>query len=110
MADRRATAARLLELNVKYAELFRDIEELKEKLRQIAIADGAGFKEDFEEARFVKVSAPSESKFKGIMPVFDPAAFLALAKKRQDALIEAEVVKMEQQFTKAAKPSVSVQT
>lgn len=111
MADsRRAVAEKLFDICVKYDGVFRDVESLKDQLREFAIADGHGFTEDFGDARFIKVSSPSDSKFKGIVPVLDPAAFLALAKRRQEALIAEKVITMEQQFTKASRPSVSVQT
>lgn len=106
--SRRAIAEKLVGLHVKYAPVFRDIDDLKDKLRQSAIDDGAGFTEEFAGEGLVTVSGGSEAKFKGIMPVLDPAAFLALPKRRQDVLIDDKVIAMEQQFTKASKPSVTV--
>jgi hypothetical protein len=106
--SRRAIAEKLVGLHVKYAPVFRDIDDLKDKLRAFAIEGGAGFSEEFAGEGQVNVSGGSEAKFKGIMPVFDPAAFLTLAPGRQKSLIEAKVVSMEKQWTKASKPSVTV--
>jgi hypothetical protein len=105
---RRAIAAQLIKLHVKYEGVFAQVEQLKDQLRDIAEADGAGFKEPFPDG-VVEVSKGSEGgKFKGLMPVLDAAAFLALPEGRRDKLIDDKIVAMEKQFTKASRPSVSV--
>ena len=106
---RRDVAERLMALNLKHAPLFAELDDLKEKLKVYAETDGKGFKEEFGEGRHVQVSAPSESKFKGIMPILDPDAFLNLPEKQRDKLIEGKIVEMKRQFTQARRPSVSVE-
>jgi hypothetical protein len=107
---RRDLAERLmaLEIKLKSSGLPAQIDELKEQLRKSAEALGKGFIEKFNGGRYVKVSGPGESAFKGLMPVLDPAAFLALPDKRREKLIEDNIVAMQQQFTKASRPSVTV--
>jgi hypothetical protein len=107
--DRRGLAERLLMLSVKHAPVFAEIDDLKEKLRLIAESAGKGFTEEFGDGRSVKVTSPSESKFKGIVPVFDAAAFLDLPEKQRQKLIDGKIVAMEKQFTQARRPSVSVE-
>jgi hypothetical protein len=106
---RRDVAERLLSLNIKYAALFGEIDGLKEKLRIAAEDAGKGFTEDFGEGRHVKATAPSLSKFKGIMPVLDPAGFLKLDEKERKSLIKGKVVAMQDQYTQARRPSISVE-
>ena len=65
---RRDVAERLMALNLKHVPLFAELDDLKEKLKVYAETDGKGYTEEFGEGRHVKVSSPSESKFKGIMP------------------------------------------
>jgi hypothetical protein len=107
--SRRDVAERLINLHVKHAALFTEIEGLKEKLRIAAEADGKGFKEEFGEGRHVNVSKPSKSKFKGIVPVLDADQFLALDEKERERLIKGKVISMESQHTQARRPSVSVE-
>jgi hypothetical protein len=106
---RRDVAERLMALNVKHAAVFAEIDDLKEKLKVYAETDGKGYTEEFGEGRNIKVSSPSESKFKGIMPTFDAAAFLDLPEKQREKLIDGKIVAMEKQFTQARRPSVSVE-
>ena len=79
-----------------------------ERPQQFAIDDGAGFTEEVAGKGVVEVSAGSEAKFKGLMPVLDEAAFLDLPDARRQRLIADQVVSMEKQWTKASKPSVTV--
>jgi hypothetical protein len=105
--SRRAIAERLVGLHVRYAPVFRDIDDLKDKLRKFA-ADEGGFTEEIAGKGLVQVSGGSEPKFKGIVPVLDEAKFLDLSQVRQDALTDAGIITMEKQFTKGSKPSVTV--
>jgi hypothetical protein len=101
--DRWAIAEELLKMHVKYGAR---IELLKDKLRDIAEAAGAGFKELFADGSSIDVSKGSEGgKSKGQMSVPDAAAFLALPERERKQI---KCVKLEQQFTKASRPSVSV--
>jgi hypothetical protein len=84
------------------------VDDLKAELRKLTEPGHHGFTEKFAGKGDVTVSGGSKEKFKGIMPVLDEAAFLALPQGRQDALIEAKVIKMDKQFTKGSKPSVTV--
>jgi hypothetical protein len=109
MADsRRATAERLVDLHVKHALVFGEIDDLKEKLRKEAEAKGCGFKEEFAGKGLVQVSRGSEEEFKGLMPKLDEVVFLDLPDRQRDKLMADKIVIMERQFTKASRPSVSV--
>src|SRR5712672_1434645 len=88
---RRHIAERRMVLKIKHAALFAEIDDLDEKLRVFAESDGKGFTEQFGEGRYVKVSAPSKPKFKGIFPVFDPAAFLELPEKQREKWIDGKI-------------------
>ncbi len=105
--DRREIAKRLVMLHVKHAAVFAEIDDLKERLRVIAEKGGEGFKEEFPKG-FVQVSGGSEAKFKGVLPVLDPDAFLDLPETRREELIAGKVIAMERQYTKASRPSVTV--
>jgi hypothetical protein len=106
--DRRSVAEELIALRREYAEVYRRDDDLVAKLREIAIAEGAGFVEPFDGGAEVKVSGGAEKKFKGIMPVFNAEAFMALPTTRRNKLVESGLVVMEEQYTSARKPSVSV--
>jgi hypothetical protein len=142
--DRRSLAERCVDLHLEHADLFRDIDDVKEQLRKFAEAsvegiddlratlrkllrdDGLGvddlkaelrklgapghdgFVEEFAGKGLVKVSGGSVEKFKGIMPVLDPAAFLELPDKQRDKLTGDKIVTMQRQFTEARRPSVTV--
>ena len=108
MADRRAIAEKLVDLHVKHASVFGDIDDLKEKLRLEAEKDGRGFKEEFAGKGLVTVSAGSAEEFKGLMPTLDEVAFLNLPNRQQDKLMADKIVIMERQFSRASRPSVSV--
>jgi hypothetical protein len=56
----------------------------------------------------VQVSAPSEKKFKGLVPELNPEAFLDLAESRRKKLEADGIVAMVREYTKGAKPSVTV--
>ncbi len=105
---RREIAQELIALERRIAPTVAEIEVLKEKLRAEAITAGAGFTEEID-GDSVKVTAASESKLKGIMPVLKPEAFLKLAEQRREKLIADGVITMQQQWTDARKPSVKVE-
>jgi hypothetical protein len=84
------------------------IDDLKETLRELGAVGHSGFTEKFAGKGDVAVSGGSESKFKGIMPILDAAAFLAMPIKQRDKLIADKIVTMDHQFTKASRPSVTV--
>lgn len=108
---RRDIADRLLALHIKHAPLFAQIDALKEQLRDEAERLDKGFVEKFGERGSVTVSKGSEGgKFKGIVPELDEVRFLALPEKERERLIEANVVEMVTQTTKASRPSVTVKT
>ena len=108
MADRRAIAEKLVDLHVKHAPVFGEIDDLKDKLRKEAEGEGRGFKEEFAGKGLVTVSAGSEEEFKGLMPTLDEVAFLNLPNRQQDKLMADKIVIMKRQFTKASRPSVTV--
>lgn len=106
--SRRALAEQLLGLQSKIAADLLKIDECKETLRGICEESGEGFTEEVAGRGTVEVKAASEPKFRGILPVLDPAAFLALPEKRRQALIENNIIAMTEQWSKATKPSVTV--
>lgn len=104
---RRQLAVELIALERAIAPTVAKINAVKEALRDVAVAGQAGFTEDVD-GDAVEVSAGAEAKLKGIMPVLKPEPFLALAELRREKLIADGVVAMEQQWTSARKPSVTV--
>lgn len=83
------------------------IDALKEDLRKIAEERGQGFTEEIDGGS-VQVTTARKREFKGIMPVLNAEAWLALPEKRQDALVEQGLVVLEQQWASASRPSVTV--
>lgn len=106
--SRRVLAERLVDLQIEAEPILLKIDALKEQLREICTASGEAFKEEVAGKGSVEVKAGSEAKLKGILPELEPAAFLALPEKRRQALIDGDVVKMAEQWSKATKPSVTV--
>lgn len=105
---RRQLATTLLTLQAKIAPDLLKIDDCKEALRAEAHEAGAGFTEEIPNLGAVEVKAGSKSKFKGIVPTLDPATFLALPEGRREKMIEDGLVTMEQQWTDARNPSVTV--
>jgi hypothetical protein len=105
---RRTIAEKVIELTHKIADDVPRIEEGKEKLRAIATEANEGFVETFGQMGEIQVSAPSERKFKGIVPELNAEAYLDLAESRRKKLEEDGVVTMTREYTKGAKPSVTV--
>jgi hypothetical protein len=81
---------------------------ITESLRKIVEDTGEALNIEVPGKGSVQVSAGSEAKFKGLMPVLDEAAFLEMPDARREKLIADQVVSMEKQWTKASKPSVTV--
>jgi hypothetical protein len=106
--SRRAIAEELLDLHIEHADVFAKIDTLKEKLRELSIADSAGFKEKVDGKGEVSVSAPSVAKLKGIMPALKPEVFLELGQARRDKLVADGLVEMREEWTKERAPSVTV--
>lgn len=104
---RRQIAEELIALERDIAPTVAKINALEELLREMAAADGAGFLEQIG-VDSVRVTAGSEEKFKGITPVLKPEAFLALSESRQAKLVGDGIIVMEQQWSRARKPSVNV--
>jgi hypothetical protein len=101
--SRRALATELMRLHTRYGVR---IEQLKDKLRDIAEADGAGFKERFDDGTSIDVSKGSEGgKSKGLMPILDAGAYLELSESERKKI---KCVTLEPQVTKASRPSVSI--
>jgi len=110
MVDRRAIAEELLGLKIKLRDtgIVPEIEDLQEKLKVLAETEGDGFTEEFGEGRHVKVSAPSESKFKGKVPKLVPEMFYDVSKARQEKLVADGMVIEVIESTEARRPSVTV--
>jgi pyridoxine 5'-phosphate synthase PdxJ len=105
--SRRAIAQQLVALQTEIEPALGKIDALKEDLRQIAEQDGQGFTEQLEGGS-VEVKASRARELKGILPELKPEAFLALPQGRQEKLIEQGLVAMVQQWSPAARPSVTV--
>jgi hypothetical protein len=106
--SRTAIAGRLLDLEISIAPSVAKIAELKEDLRFIADEAGAGFVEDFGAKGAVEVKAGRAREFKGTLPRLNLESWLKLSPGRQDALVEQGLVTLEQQFSPAARPSITV--
>lgn len=106
--SRRAIAEELLDLHIEHADVFAQIDGLKEQLRKLSLADNAGFKEKVDGKGEVQVSAPSVAKLKGIMPTLKPERFLELTEARRDKLVADGLVEMKEQWTSDRAPSVTV--
>jgi len=106
--SRRVLAERLVDLQIEAEPILLKMDALKEQLREICTDCGEAFKEEIAGKGSVEVKAGGEAKLKGILPELTPEVFLALPEKRRQALLESNVVKMTQQWSKATKPSVTV--
>ncbi len=107
---RRKLAETLLTVQRKIAPDLLKIDEYKDALREIAADTGEGFTEDLtkEGLGTVEVKAGREAELKGTCPEIVTQAFYALPRSRQDKLVEQGLVKIAEQWSKAAKPSVTV--
>jgi hypothetical protein len=94
LAERRRLAVELVTIHHKHRSDFARIDELKAALKKIAGDAGENFQEALEGKGVVKVSAPKDGKFKGIFPVIQEAAYLALPDARRNKLEEDGIVKM----------------
>lgn len=106
--SRRAIAEQLVALQRRVEPSLLEIDGLKEQLREIAIANGEGFTEEIKGKGTVEVKGPIAPKLKGILPELKPETFLTLPAKRRETLIADGVVAMVEQWTRSAKPSVTV--
>jgi hypothetical protein len=84
--SQRDLAQELLGLERKHGKVFARMDDLKGALRKLAGDAGENFKEEFAGKGVVKVSAPKDGKFKGILPLVNEERFLALPKAEQDKL------------------------
>src|SRR5258708_3310918 len=108
MADRRAIAEKLVDLYVKLAGPFGEIDDLKEKLRKEAESEGRGFKEEFAGKGLVQVSAGSEEECKGKDAALNLGAYYNLSDRQQEKLKADKIVIEKLLWTKATRPSVTV--
>jgi hypothetical protein len=106
--SRSTIAERLLDLEIQVAPAVAKISEVKEDLRFIADEQAGGFVEDFGVKGAVEVKAGRERQFKGTLPVLNHETWLTLSPSRQDTLIDQCLVVLEQQWSPAARPSVTV--
>jgi hypothetical protein len=105
--SRRALAQQLVDLTTEIAPAVAKIDEVKEDLRVLAEDEGQGFIEEVTGGA-VEVKAAREKTFRGIVPELKVEAFLSLPEARQQKLIEQGLVAMTQQFSSAARASVTV--
>jgi len=106
--DARVLCEKLLKLQHKIADDLLQIDDCKEALRGICEENGEGFTEEVEGLGSVEVKAGQEAKLKGILPVLKAEIFLGLTERRRDTLISEGIVAMEEQRSRATKPSVTV--
>lgn len=105
--SRRAIAEKLLKLQSSIAREITQIDTCKEQLREIAESEG-GFTEEIEGLGAVEVKGGTEKKFKGLVPTLHPEAFMALSEKQRGKLADQGLVTMEQDWSAARRPSVTV--
>jgi hypothetical protein len=105
---RHSLAERLLDLQLEIAPALALIDELKEQLRAIAQEDDEGFTEQIAGKGIVEVKAGREPALKGVLPELVPQAFLALSEARQQKLRQQGLVILTENWSPAARPSVTV--
>lgn len=109
MADNRQKLAReIVELSIQIADQAQKIEDAKTGLRAIATAAGVGFNIEVKGKGSVEVRAGSDSRLKGLMPTLDAEAFLQLPEETRAGLLKSGLVTMDEQWTQARNPSVTV--
>lgn len=108
--SQRAIATELLKLEKKIAGDLLKIDGYKDALREIAKETGEAFIEDLTEQGLgtVEVKAGREEKFKGRVPQLQAETFLDLTEGKQKKLVEDGLVAWVNEYTKGAKPSVTV--
>jgi hypothetical protein len=84
------------------------IEDCKEALRGISEQRKEGFTEEVEGLGSVEVKAGREAECKGESPRLNIQKFLELDMPEKRRLLQRELVLMEQTWSKAARPSVTV--
>lgn len=107
-ASSKTIAKQLLVLEKKVAPDLLKIDGLKEKLRDVCTTKGASFTEEVEGLGTVEVKAGKAAELKGLIPELQTPKFLELPESRRKDLEKQGLVVMAQQWSKAAKPSVTV--
>jgi hypothetical protein len=103
----RQIAQQLVELQTSIEPALGKIDSLKEALREIAEQEGQGFTEQVEGGT-VEVKAGRDRQFKGLVPTLVAATWLSLSTKRQDALMQSKLVVLDETWTPASRPSVTI--
>jgi len=106
--SRTAIVERLLDLEIQIAPAVAKISELKEDLRFISDDIGQGFTEEIAGKGAVEVKAARQREFRGTMPKLNADVWLKLSAGRQDTLVDQGLVTLEQQWSPAARPAVTV--
>lgn len=106
--SRTTIAERLLDLEISIAPAVAKISELKEDLRFLSDQAGQGFREEIAGKGVVEVKAGRQREFKGTLPLLNHDGWLKLSPGRQDTLVEQGIVTLEQQWSPAARPSITV--
>ena len=104
---RQAIAQQLVDLQTSIEPALGKIDVLKEDLRQIAEQEGQGFTETCEGGT-VEVKTGRDRQFKGLVPTLHANTWLGLSGTKQDKLVEQGLVVLEQTWTPAARPSVTI--
>jgi hypothetical protein len=84
---RRRLAKKLVDLHLRFAKQFAEIDGIKSSLIANAENAGGGFREVFEKKGQVTVAAPKAKECRGTIAVLDQAAFKALPDSRREKLI-----------------------
>src|SRR5262245_23956245 len=103
----RQIAQQLVELQTSIEHTLGKIDALKEDLRAIAEQEGQGFTEQVEGGSD-EVKAGRDRQFKVLVPALVADTWLGLPANKQDALMQQKLVVLEQTWTAAARPSVTV--
>ena len=103
----RDIAEALLRLQSKIAPDVLLIDGYKDALRQIC-EDTGSFIEEVQGLGSVEARAGREAALKGTAPEIVTQAWYALSRTKQDKLIATGLVNILEQWSKAAKPSITV--
>ena len=108
--DRRELCEELLGLQLKHADVFNRIDELKADLIKVAADAGEGFREVVTGKGQITVAAPHGKEFKGHVPEVNPKIFDALSKIKRKRLIDQGIVMVVAQYGRDFYGRVDVKT
>jgi len=104
---RRKLAKKLVDLHIRFAKQFAELDGLKASLIANAKNAGDGYRESFEKGQ-VTVAAPKDKVCRGTIAVLDQAAFKALSDGRRQKLIDDGLISMQEDWAGAFYGRVTV--